>query len=70
LAAAVGARKGLLFNGAVPPEIDQQDAGGAGEIETGAAAAQGGEENALIRVGGEFGESAVAPVDALGARVL
>ena len=53
LAAAVGAAKGLLLDGVVPPGVHHNDAGGHGEVEADAAGGQRGEEDG-DGLGGEF----------------
>jgi hypothetical protein len=48
LANAEDTTEGLLFNRGVPPWIDDDDSLGHSEVETDAAALEGGEENAHL----------------------
>src|SRR5688572_12312475 len=45
MADAVGAVDGLVFDGGVPPGVEEDDIAGGGEIEADAAGAQGNEED-------------------------
>ena len=54
LADAVGAVDGLGFDGGVPPGVEEDDIGGGGEIEAGAAGFEADEEGGGAVVGLEF----------------
>ena len=53
LADAVGAIGRLIFDGGVPPAVDMHDVGGGGEVQSGAARLQRGDED-RGRVGRRF----------------
>lgn len=65
LSTSVRARKSLLLNAAVPPQIHKHDTAGAGEVEARAAGLEGREKDADFGLFVEFFDYAAPLVDAL-----